>query len=58
MTQAARALKAPAALAERVEQPVATRTRVSGETLRSQFGALFLFWSLRRASRAARRYPQ
>ena len=53
MTQAAH-YGTRAALAERVERPVASRTRVSEETLRSLFGALFLFWSARRVFRALR----
>lgn len=41
-------------LAERIEKPLAKRTPLSRETLRSLSGALFLFWSARRVFRALR----
>lgn len=41
-------------LARKVERPLAKRTRFSRESIRSLFGALFLFWSLRRVVRALR----
>lgn len=53
MTQAAH-YGTRATLAEKVERPVAKRTPLSEDTLRSLFGALFLFWSARRVFRALR----
>ena len=41
-------------LAEKMERPVARRTPLSRESVRSLFGALFLFWSTRRVVRALR----
>ena len=41
-------------LVEKAEGPLAQRTPFSAETIRSLFGALFLFWSLRRVVRALR----
>jgi len=42
------------ALVKRVERPLARRTPLSRESVRSLFGALFLFWSARRIVRALR----
>jgi len=42
------------ALVEKVERPLARRTPFSPESVRSLFGALFLFWSARRIVRALR----
>jgi hypothetical protein len=41
-------------LAKRVERPLAQRTPLSRESVRSLFGALFLFWSAKRLVRALR----
>ena len=41
-------------LAKKVERPLAARTPFSEETIRSLFGALFLYWSTRRVVRALR----
>jgi len=41
-------------LAKKVEGPIAERTPLSRDTVRSLFGALFLFWSARRVYRALR----
>ena len=41
-------------LAKRVERPLAKRTPLSRESVRSLFGALFLFWSAKRLVRALR----
>jgi hypothetical protein len=41
-------------LVDKAERPLARRTPFSTETIRSLFGALFLFWSLRRVVRALR----
>lgn len=41
-------------LVEKAERPLAQRTPLSRETVRSLFGGLFLFWSLRRVVRALR----
>ena len=41
-------------LAKKVERPLARRTPLSRESIRSLFGALFLFWSARRVVRALR----
>ncbi len=41
-------------LAKKVERPLARRTPFSRESVRSVFGALFLFWSARRVVRALR----
>jgi len=41
-------------LAKRVERPLSRRTPLSRESVRSLFGALFLFWSARRIVRALR----
>lgn len=41
-------------LVEKIEQPLARRTPWSAEAIRSAFGALFLFWSVRRITRAVR----
>lgn len=53
MTQAAH-YGSRAKLAERVERPIAKRTPLSPDTLRSLVGALFLFFSARRVFRALR----
>jgi len=42
------------ALVKKVERPLARRTPFSQESVRSLFGALFLFWSGRRIVRALR----
>lgn len=41
-------------LVEKAEGPLARRTPLSADTIRSLFGALFLFWSGRRIVRAVR----
>ena len=41
-------------LAKKIERPLAARTPLSRESVRSLFGALFLFWSARRVVRALR----
>ena len=41
-------------LVKKVERPLAKRTPLSRESIRSLFGALFLFWSLKRIARALR----
>jgi hypothetical protein len=41
-------------LVKEAEGPLAQRTPFSRDSIRSLFGALFLFWSLRRLVRAAR----
>lgn len=41
-------------LAKRAERPLTRRTPLSRDRIRSLFGALFLFWSLRRVVRALR----
>ena len=41
-------------LVKKAERPLAKRTPLSRESIRSLFGALFLFWSLRRVVRALR----
>ena len=41
-------------LVDKAERPLARRTPFSAETIRSLFGALFLFWSVRRVVRALR----
>jgi hypothetical protein len=41
-------------LVRKAERPLAKRTPLSRESIRSLFGALFLFWSLRRVVRALR----
>ncbi len=41
-------------LVEHAERPLSKRTPFSAETIRSLFGALFLFWSVRRIVRALR----
>ena len=41
-------------LVEKAERPLAQRTPLSRESIRSLFGAVFLFWSLRRVVRALR----
>jgi hypothetical protein len=41
-------------LARKVERPLARRTPFSRESVRSVFGAVFLFWSARRVFRALR----
>jgi hypothetical protein len=41
-------------LVKKVERPLARRTPLSRDSIRSLFGALFLFWSVRRLVRAAR----
>lgn len=41
-------------LAKKVEGPIAERTPLSRDAVRSLFGALFLFWSARRVYRALR----
>ena len=41
-------------LAKKVERPLARRTPLSRDSVRSLFGALFLFWSARRVVRALR----
>ena len=41
-------------LAKKVERPLARRTPLSRDSIRSLFGALFLFWSIKRVVRALR----
>jgi len=41
-------------LVEKAEAPLSKRAPFSAETIRSFFGALFLFWSVRRVLRALR----
>jgi hypothetical protein len=41
-------------LAKRIEKPLASKTPLSRESIRSVFGALFLYWSARRVVRALR----
>lgn len=41
-------------IAQKVERPIAERTPLSRDSVRSLFGALFLFWSARRIFRALR----
>lgn len=41
-------------LVKKIERPLAKRTPLSRDSIRSLFGAVFLFWSLRRLVRAAR----
>lgn len=41
-------------LAKKAEGPIARRTPLSRERIRSLVGALFLFWSVRRVVRALR----
>ena len=41
-------------LVEKAERPLAQRTPLPRESIRSLFGAVFLFWSLRRVVRALR----
>ena len=41
-------------LAKKVEGPLAKRTPLSRDSIRSLFGALFLFWSVKRVVRALR----
>jgi hypothetical protein len=41
-------------LAKKVERPLARRMPLSRDSIRSLFGALFLFWSLKRVVRALR----
>ena len=41
-------------LVDKAERPLAQRTPFSAETIRSLFGALFLYWSVRRVVRALR----
>ncbi len=41
-------------LVEKAERPLARRTPLSSDTIRSLFGALFLFWSVRRVVRVLR----
>jgi hypothetical protein len=41
-------------LVEKIEHPLARRTPWSADVIRSAFGALFLFWSVRRIVRALR----
>lgn len=53
MTQAAH-YGSRAKIAELIEKPLARRTPLSRDTLRSLAGALFLFWSARRVFRALR----
>lgn len=43
-----------AKLAEKIEEPLARRTPLSRDALRSLVGGLFLFWSARRVLRALR----
>ena len=43
-----------AKLVDRLQEPIARRTPVSPDTVRSLFGALFLFWAVRRIVRAVR----
>ncbi|MGZ8783226.1 MAG: hypothetical protein ACXWZB_06980 [Gaiellaceae bacterium] len=42
------------ALVKKVERPLAQRTPFSRDSIRSLFGALFLFWSIRNVVRALR----
>lgn len=39
---------------DRVQEPISRRTPLSADSVRSLFGALFLFWSVRRIVRALR----
>ena len=41
-------------LVKKVERPLAKRTPLSRDSIRSLFGALFFFWSLRRVVRVLR----
>ena len=41
-------------LVQKAERPLARRTPLSRDSIRSLFGALFLFWSVRHLVRAAR----
>jgi len=41
-------------LVRKLERPLARRTPFSRDSIRSLFGALFLFWSLKRVVRALR----
>ncbi len=41
-------------LVEKLERPLAQRTPFSADAIRAGFGALFLFWSVRRIVRALR----
>jgi hypothetical protein len=41
-------------LVEKIEGPLGRRTPLSRETIRAAFGALFLYWSVRRLVRALR----
>jgi hypothetical protein len=41
-------------LAKKLEKPIAKRTPLSRDTIRSFVGGLFLFWSARRVFRAVR----
>ena len=41
-------------LVKKVERPLAKRTPLSRDSIRSLFGAVFLFWSLRRVVRVLR----
>lgn len=43
-----------AKLVDRLQEPLARRTPLSPDAVRSLFGALFLFWSIRRIVRAVR----
>jgi hypothetical protein len=41
-------------LVKRAEKPLSSKTPLSRESIRSLFGALFLYWSARRVVRALR----
>ena len=43
-----------ARLVDRLQEPISRRTPLSADSVRSLFGALFLFWSARRIVRALR----
>lgn len=43
-----------AKLVQRIEGPIVRRTPLSPDGFRQAFGALFLFWSIRRVVRALR----
>ncbi|MEJ7791370.1 MAG: hypothetical protein WKF65_05305 [Gaiellaceae bacterium] len=47
-------LRARGRLVEKLERPLAQRTPFSADAIRAGFGALFLFWSVRRIVRALR----
>jgi hypothetical protein len=43
-----------APVVDRLQEPLARRLRLSPDDVRALFGALFLFWSVRRVFRAVR----